>query len=616
MCGITGWIDFKQPLHQQESILRKMTDTLKHRGPDDQNIWLSSHAAFGHRRLIVVDPKGGAQPMQRNDRNGTYTLVYNGELYNTEELRSKLIEKGHAFTGHSDTEVLLASYIEWKEKCVEKLNGIYAFAVWDDLKQQLFAARDRLGVKPFFFSIKDSRLLFGSEPKAILAHPDAFPVIDREGLLEILALGPSKTPGAGIYKGMRELKPGHTLTFNHHGLKETSYWELSSERHSHSLNETVERIRELVKDAITRQTFADLPVGTFLSGGLDSSAISAISSQAYSDRTGRKLNTYSIDYEGNETHFISSVFQPNADQEYIDEVSAYLNTSHRDYIISTPVLVEHLKEAIHFRDMPGYADIDASLLWFCKQLKKDVTVALSGECADEIFGGYPWFHNPETASKEGFPWIRSMTDRQNLLNDQWGNRLNLADYAQQRFAETIERTPLDPSESANEKARRQMFYLNQHWFMAALLERKDRMSMGASLEVRVPFADHRLVEYVWNVPWEMKRLNEREKGLLREAMKGFLPARIIERKKSPYPKTFNPLYTQMAGDWLKESISHSSAPILELFSKEKLKTLIDTNGESFLTPWYGQLMKGPQLLAHLAQLNQWLEDYRIRFDER
>lgn len=616
MCGITGWIDFKRSLRNQGDCLSEMARTLTHRGPDEQNIWLSEHAAFGHRRLIVVDPEGGRQPMQRTDNNGTYTIVYNGELYNTEEVRTELKACGHTFLSYSDTEVLLKAYIEWKEDCVLKLNGIFAFAIWDEARQTLFAARDRLGVKPFFYQSKDKSLLFASEPKGILAHPDARPVVDREGLLELLALGPSKTPGAGIYKGMKELKAGHTLVFNHQGIKEKAYWELSSNAHHESLSTTIEQIRELLTDAIIRQTFADRYVGTFLSGGLDSSAITAIASNAYVSRTGKRLNTYSIDYEGNDEHFTASVFQPNADQDYIDEVSSYLSTDHHSYIIPTSVLVEHLKKAVFFRDMPGYADIDASLLWFCVQLKKDVTVALSGECADEIFGGYPWFHNPETASKDGFPWIRSINDRKQLLNDKWHSRLNLSDYARQRFQETQSKTPLDHSESAEEKSRRQLFYLNQHWFMAALLERKDRMSMGASLEVRVPFADHRLVEYVWNVPWDMKYYNNREKGLLRSALTGLLPNRIIERKKSPYPKTFHPDYTKKVAEWLSESIMHSNAPILEIFSKDKLIKLVETGGESFKTPWYGQLMKGPQLLAHLAQMNQWLEEYKITIDER
>ncbi|TGA97122.1 asparagine synthase (glutamine-hydrolyzing) [Sporolactobacillus shoreae] len=611
MCGITGWIDWRRDLRNEEETIEKMARTMEHRGPDDLNTWLSDHAALGHARLVVVDPAGGRQPMKKTVRDNDYVLVYNGELYNTEDIRTDLLKAGYTFKGHSDTEVLLTAYIEWKEECLRHFNGIFAFAIWDQKEKTLFAARDRLGVKPFFYSEEGGRLLFGSELKAILAHPDVRASIDREGLSEVFGLGPSKTPGHGIYRGIRDLRPAHAFKYTKDGLNIWRYWNVKSAVHTDSLPDTVAHIRDLLKDAVERQLYADVPVTTFLSGGLDSSGISAIASE-YFKKTGRPpLHTYSIDYKGNDQYFHTSKFQPNSDGPFIEEVSNYLGTVHHNLVIDNEQLVDYLKKAIVVRDMPGYADVDSSLLWFCEGIRKDYTVALSGECADEIFGGYPWFHSPETSAKEGFPWMRSTEARQELLNDKWGSRLNLKEYALRRFNETVAETPRLESESAVDAKRRELFYLNMNWFMTALLDRKDRMSMGASLEVRVPFADHRIVQYLWNVPWEMKMLGGREKGILRAALEGYLPYDVLYRKKSPYPKTYHPNYTAAVSSWLQKVIDKPSSPLLEFTDKSKVQSIIDSQGTSFKVPWFGQLMSGPQLIAHLAMINEWLETYNV-----
>lgn len=616
MCGITGWIDWKQNLREEGKTIEKMARTMEHRGPDDLNTWVTDKAAFGHARLVVVDPEGGRQPMKKTVREQDYVLVYNGELYNTEEIRAELLRAGYRFNGHSDTEVLLTAYIEWHEECLNHFNGIFAFAIWDEKKEKLFAARDRLGVKPFFYSEKDSGLLFGSELKAILAHPNVRASIDREGLSEIFGLGPSKTPGHGIYCGIRDLRPAHALTYTKDGLKIWRYWNVKSAPHTDTLPDTIAHIRYLLKDAVERQLYADVPVTTFLSGGLDSSGISAIASAYFKQKHRPPLHTYSIDYRGNGQYFKTSKFQPDSDAPYVAEVSEYLGTVHHNLVIGNEQLVAYLRKAIAVRDMPGYADVDSSLLWFCEGIRKEFTVALSGECADEIFGGYPWFHSPETSAKEGFPWMRSTEARQALLNDKWGSRLNLKAYALMRFNETIAETPRLESESAIDARRRELFYLNMNWFMTALLDRKDRMSMGASLEVRVPFADHRIVQYLWNVPWEMKMLGGREKGILRAALKDYLPDDVLYRKKSPYPKTYHPKYTEAVSAWLQQVIDSPGAPLLEFTDKQKLQSIIDTKGDSFKVPWFGQLMSGPQLIAHLAMINEWLETYHVDIVDR
>ncbi|HEX7065969.1 MAG TPA: asparagine synthase (glutamine-hydrolyzing) [Bacillales bacterium] len=616
MCGITGWIDWDRDLEHETPVLERMARTLRRRGPDDLNTWTSPCAAFGHTRLIVVDPDGGKQPMTRMYGGRSYTIVYNGELYNTEDLRRELLEKGYRFRGHSDTEVLLTSYIEWGPDCLERLNGIFAFAVWNEKQHELFMARDRLGVKPLFYSEKHGYLLFGSEQKAILAHPDVRPLVDREGLSEIFGLGPSRTPGHGVYKDMDELRPAHALLYNRDGLKTWRYWDVESEEHSDSVEETVEKVRELFQDAVKRQLVADVPVAAFLSGGVDSSAITAVAAHVFHERGKAALDTYSIDYDENEKFFESSKFTPDPDGPWVDKVSRFLGTQHQRLIMDNQLLAKYLKDAVHARDLPGYADIDSSLLWFCEGIKEGATVGLSGECADEILGGYPWFHSPETSAEEGFPWMRSTAARQSLLSPEWQKKLNLRDYVLSRFNDTMNETPALEGESPTDVKRRQLFYLNMHWFMAALLDRKDRMSMAASLEVRVPFADHRLVEYLWNVPWSVKMLDNREKGIFRRAMKGLLPDDVLYRKKSPYPKTFHPEYKKTVFQWFSEIVNTPSSPILQLMDKKKLQEIIDTEGEAFDVPWYGQLMAGPQLIAHLAQINTWLEDYNVEIVDR
>lgn len=614
MCGITGWVDWDQDLKHQKSTIKKMVQTLTKRGPDASNIFCNLLAALSHTRLIVVDPVGGVQPMTKSKDSKTYTIVYNGELYNTEELRKELMERGYQFRSHSDTEVLLTAYIEWKEDCVHFLNGIYAFAIWDATCEKLYMARDRLGVKPLFYKYNGKSLLFGSELKAILAHPQVKAEIDQEGLQELFGLGPSRSPGHGIFRGISELRPAHFLTFDRNGLRVQRYWNVKSEKHVHSVDETIEHVRFLIKDAIERQLVADVPICTFLSGGVDSSAITAVASKYFQTNGRGKLHTYSIDYEENSAYFQKSLFQPDEDRPWIEKVVQYLGTCHHSVILSHQQLAENLKEAVIAKDLPGMADIDSSLLLFSKEIKNHFTVALSGECADEIFGGYPWFYKEELLKNDGFPWMQSESERHNLLLPKWQEKLKLKEYVKMRYEETLHEVPKLEGEDPVEARRREMFYLNMTWFMATLLERKDRMSMAKSLEVRVPFADHRIVEYAWNIPWQMKRLGEREKGLLRKALEGILPTDVLYRKKSPYPKTHHPKYTQLVKEMLKQILQKKNSPILQLIDKEKLKELLDSD-ESKSFPWFGQLMTGPQLIAHLVQMNIWLDLYNVNFVE-
>ncbi|SFB39903.1 asparagine synthase (glutamine-hydrolysing) [Cohnella sp. OV330] len=615
MCGITGWIDWNRDLTQQADVLERMTETLELRGPDASGTWLSRHCAFGHRRLSVMDPANGAQPMIRPSKEAEdhdCVIVYNGELYNAPELKRELLSLGYAFKTSCDTEVLLQAYVEWGPACVERLNGIFAFAVWHSLEQTLFAARDRLGVKPFFYRHDDVRLLFGSEPKAVLAHPDVEPEIDGEGLAELFVLGPARTPGHGIWRGLSELKPGQTLTFDRNGLRIRTYWQLESREHEDDEAATAARIGELLADTLERQLASDVPVCTLLSGGLDSSALTALA-VAYYNRTGQgNVETYSVDYVDNDKHFKAHAFQPNADAPWIERMVEHLRTVHHPIQFDTPELVEALEAAVRAKDYPGMADIDASLYLFCKEIKKGATVAVSGEAADEVFGGYPWFHRKEALEANTFPWSLSVDLRESILSPGVLESVRPREYVADRYAQAVSEVPALPGENEEQRLMRRMSYLNITRFMPTLLDRKDRMSMAAGLEVRVPYCDHRLVDYVFNVPWKIKQAGDREKGILRKSLEGVLPHDVLYRKKSPYPKTHNPNYLSAVKTRLLERLDDASSPLLQLIDGKKVRQIAETADASTNLPWFGQLMSGPQLFAYLLQVDYWLRSYKVR----
>ncbi|MEG0307146.1 MAG: asparagine synthase (glutamine-hydrolyzing) [Clostridium sp.] len=609
MCGIAGWIDYEKDIKSKESIITNMSKTLVRRGPDAGGVYASENACLIHRRLIVIDAENGKQPMSYKKGNKNYTLVYNGELYNTTELRRELISLGYEFKGHSDTEVLLAAYVCFGDSCVEKFNGIYAFAVWDEVNKRLFLARDRMGVKPLFYYYYHGGIVFGSQIKTLLKNPMVKPIIDNDGLKEIFMLGPGRTIGEGIIKGVKEIKPGQFLVFDKNGVNINTYWSLKAKEHEDDVKTTVEKTRSLIKDAIEDQLVSDVPLCCFLSGGLDSSIISNIAADYYKKEGKGQLTTYSVDYDDNEKYFTKSIFQPDSDMEYIKIMTDKIRSNHEQVILQNYDLAEALEAATDARDLPGMADIDSSLLLFCKEVKKNFTVAVSGECADEIFGGYPWYHNSEILFEDSFPWSRSLEIRNSILKD--GVLKNGDEYVFQRYSDTVNRTDKLPTDSVLDSRMREMFMLNINWFMQTLLDRKDRMSMYNGLEVRVPFCDHRLVEYAYNMPWNIKSLGGREKGIVRESMIGVLPDKVLWRKKSPYPKTHNPIYMKIVSQKVKEILKDKNSVVANILSHENVQGIIN-NPYAITIPWYGQLMKAPQILAYIIQLDYWFKENNIQ----
>lgn len=609
MCGITGIINFKKNIKNQETILKKMMNTLFHRGPDKQNMYISNNALLGHDRLIVVDPSGGNQPMRKLIHNNEYIIVYNGELYNTEDIRTDLKMKGYNFDSYSDTEVILTAFIEYGIECVKMFNGIFAFSIYDKKNNLVYIARDQMGVKPLFYTKVNDTILFASEIKSLFKYPNIKPIVDRNSLTELFSIGPAISPGSALYKGIKELPPSHYAIIKDDQIIIKEYWHLEAKVFNESIDECVYNTRNLLTDSIRKQLISDVPVCTFLSGGLDSSIISYVASEVFKNKN-MKLTTYSIDYTDNDKYFKSSLYQPTSDNYWAQEMANILNTNHIKVELEQEDLFNALEDAVIGRDMPGMVDIDSSLFLFCKEVRKDFVVALSGECADEIFGGYPWFTRKEFINLNTFPWSNSLSNRKIILNDSLKN-LEIEEFAANKYNETISKVPHLPNESKEEYRMKELFYLNLRWFMVTLLNRKDRMSMANSLEVRVPFADIRLVEYAFNIPREIKLLKGREKGLLRKAFEGLLPDDIIYRKKSPYPKTYNPKYTDLVCKCMDKILKDKTSPILELIDYKIVKEIIDTRCKSYPIPWYGQLMTGPQLLAYLIQINIWLEKYNV-----
>ena len=614
MCGIVGFVNYKKELPNKKNVINTMTQTLSNRGPDEEGLYLNNNVALGHKRLIVIDPQGGKQPMVQRFNQGEYIIVYNGQIYNTKELRKTLTENGFAFYSHSDTEVLLKSYIHYGKDVVNHLNGIFAFAIWNTKTEELFIARDHFGVKPLFYTEFDGGLIFASELKAIFKYPNFEKIIDSQGISELFGIGPSHTPGFTVYKNIYEIKPAHFAVYNKSGLHIEQYWKLKSKRHLEDFEETSHHLEELLKDSISRQLVSDMPICTFLSGGLDSSIITKFTSDYLQKEDMAPLDTYSVDYVDNDKNFVKSDFQPNSDNYYIELMNKNCYSTHHIVMLDTPELAASLKEAMIARDMPGMADVDSSLYLFCKEVKKEKTVSLMGECADEIFGGYPWFFREDSLNSGTFPWSIAINERNNLLNPSISSKINLKDYINFRYNQSLSNVEILDSDSYDTAEKRKISYLTITWFMQTLLERADRMSMANGFEVRVPFCDYRLAEYMYNVPWEMKAYQGREKGLLRHIMKGYLPDEIVDRKKSPYPKTFNPTYLTAVKNMLTEIMKDSSRPINYLLNRDFILDILNTDGKAFSRPWFGQLMTGPQLIAYLCQVDMWLERYQPKIE--
>lgn len=616
MCGIAGFFnasaDFTESGGLYEKILYDMKDSLVHRGPDSDGVRLFKHCGIAHTRLAIIDILKGIQPMSRKLDGFSYHIVYNGEIYNTDRLRKKLKNAGWNFVSDSDTEVILLSFLQYGPEFVNKLDGIFAFAIYDERHETIYLYRDSFGIKPLFYTVKDGTIIFASEPKSLFKFPNVEAVLDRAGINEVFGVGPARIPGSGVFKGVHEVKPGCFLSCSRYGIKNNCYWHLKSKPHEDSYEKTVEKTGYLVEDAIKRQMVSDVPICTFLSGGVDSSLVSAVCAKELKKK-GERLVTYSFDFTGNDKYFKANSFQPSQDRPYVDKMVEFLGSEHHYLECDYETQADLLYASVDSHDLPCMADVDSSLVHFCREVSKNHKVVLTGECADEVFGGYPWFHKEEFLKSHTFPWTPDLSPRKELMRDDVLDVIKIDEFVNRAYADAVSEVSLLPGEDETESSRRQIGYLNIRFFMQTLLNRMDRTSMHSGLEARVPFADRKLVEYIFNVPWNMKAHDGVVKNMLRQSSRDKLPEEILFRRKSPYPKSYNPYYEELLTKRLKEVLKDGDSPLLEIIDIKKLERFMQSV-KDYGAPWYGQLMAGPQMLAYLIQIDYWMKKYNVKLE--
>ncbi|SFP42880.1 asparagine synthase (glutamine-hydrolysing) [Amycolatopsis arida] len=606
MCGIVGWLDFARDLRREQDVLDTMTDTMADRGPDDRGTWLSPHVALGHRRLAVIDVAGGAQPMTADvgPDGSPVVLVYSGEVYNFRELRAHLTQLGHRFSTRSDTEVVLRAYLEWGAGCVERLNGMFAFAVWDSVREKLLLARDRLGIKPLYYAPGPSGVLFASEPKGVLANPHFTPSLSLEAL-PILFNPRLALPGETPIDGLREVKPGHVVRIDRRGCYEYPYWRLVSREHTDDLATTVRTVRELLEDIVERQLVADVPRAAMLSGGLDSSAIAALAARSLARSGEGPLVTYSVRFDGEEENFRSTSLRPERDSPYAAMVARHIGADHVEVVLKAGDVAEAIPSARRARDLPSIGQFDASMYLMFAALRERSTVALSGEAADELFGGYPWFHDPGTVWRETFPWLGDAPRLTDCLAEDVRQELRPGELEADRYSTLRAQVPRLPGEDGVNARMREVLFFSSQGPLSMLLDRKDRMSMAVGLEVRVPFCDHRLLEYVWNVPWSMKIADGREKSLLRMAVADLLPEDVLLRPKSAYPAMHDPAHDDAIRAAARDMVDDCSSPLWELLDRHKVLELTDRRAPTMTHA------STAHLLIPLVELDVWMREHRL-----
>lgn len=607
MCGIAGWVDFARPVDQD--LARTMTATMARRGPDAEGLWTGDHVALGHRRLSVIDLEGGCQPMVAEEAPGSRAaLTYSGETYNFQELRSQLKSLGHHFTSRSDTEVVLRAYLQWGAGLATRLEGIYAFAVWDMDREELVLVRDRMGVKPLYYAETPSGVLFGSEPKAILAHPEFKAVLDADGLRDILSV--AKVPGHAIFRGMREVPAGCTVRVNRAGLTEDRYWQLEVAEHTDSLDRTIHTVRELLESVVEQQMVSDVPLCTLLSGGLDSSSLTALAAQVTRRKGLGQIRSCSVtdpDLDG------TAGAGANEDHIYARLLAEHVDSLHSELPLHAPdLLAPDLRASVlNAYDLPiAKGDEHASLHMLFGIVRGHSTVALSGECGDEVFGGYRWQRDPDAVFSTTFPWVHE--GRHNyqgndvVFTPDLLAKLDLDAYERDCHSKAVaEISAGDHLDDPAEARYREVTYLALTRHAQVLFDRKDRMSMACGLEVRVPFADHRLVEYTFNVPWAMKSFDGREKSLLRAAMKDLLPEAVAQRVKTPYPSIRADAYNRTLRERLADVVLTGSSPLAPLLSS-RLGTRIRQDGPAALEEGMSRAA-----LETTLQLDGWLRTYDV-----
>jgi len=597
MCAINGFLNYNYTKQQAKNIFNKMQQVFS---PDIKN----TDKMYLHSQVCL-----GANPLKYTLRGKSYTIVYQGKLDNFNQLKQTLLNLHISLRTNLDAEVIVKLFALNGTKTFRKLKGNFAFAIYENTNKRLYLVRDQLGIKPLFYTCQNGKLVFASKIKSLFVHPTIIPCVDLNGLRELFGVCPARTPGKTVYKNISEIKPGEYACWQNGKLTTKTYFRLISRPHRANSATTMKKIKSMLANIIAQQTNSDEKIGYMLSGGLDSSTITALASNQE-----KRLKTFSVDYVGNQENFKPTDFSPTRDNYYIDLVAKQYHVQHDYKVLNSSDLCYALHEALLARDYPSMADIDSSLLLFCRILKKDIDVCFSGEFADEIFCGYPWFYRADTARATTFPWSINLDVRENTIAKHLRTKVNLKDFVAHSFANAVAEVPLSPTDSAADRQMKTYSYLTMRWFGLNLLERGDRMSTRCGLEIRIPFADLRLVQYVYNIPWTMKNYGNQEKGILRSAMVDLLPREIIARKKCPYPKTVDPTYTSLVEQRVRGLLTDEEHPLWQIVDIDYVRQVLNNTNSHNTRPWFGQLMQRPQYLAFIYQIAMWLVEYQVQLE--
>lgn len=574
MAGIAGMVSASEDILQKSVNICAMSEAIRTRGASGAGHYISPHAAF-LRRIGPFGPKSGSSFVTELFIEGkTYVLTLDGTIYNKKELSCDLEALGIRCSVLNCSEILIHAYVKWKEKLFSKINGSFAFALWIQEDDTLILVRDHHGTKPLYYSITEQILIFASNIKGITCHPLFETSLDIEGLSELICLSPRHTPGCGVIKGIHQVRPGHYLHFSRDGAKTVRYWILDKAEHEDDLMQTLETIRDLVVDSVKRQMYSDVPLCGFLSGGLYSSLITAIVADYPMLLNSSIYNTWSVDFERSNRYLRFKGQSNDSDIPWIRWVCRRAQTRHHYIILSSSDMTESLLEAEEARGIPGMPDYDTSLLLLCRELQKDYNIVLSGDCSDEVFGSGIRIGEHFATGKKRLPWTSNLAEKISIFKNDIVDLIKPYEFIEKCYEEALTDYPKFAVHDTCLKKENEAQWFSLYWNLPCYLERLDKMSMAFGLETRVPFCDARLTEYFWNIPQELKRLNNMDRGLLREAMRGYLPSDILERKKNPYPRFHDPDYETRIKNMLSETVLDPCSPIKYLLNLKTLESMM------------------------------------------
>ncbi|WFE54844.1 asparagine synthase (glutamine-hydrolyzing) [Micromonospora sp. WMMD1155] len=610
MCGIAGTVSFTRGAGDHHVLGQPISCTVHRSEPGSRRSWSARHARITATGVTAVDLVDGLHQSLTVDQAaiGTTVLAGTGTLFNAAELRRQLSARGHSFDGAGCAEVVLRAYQQWGTACAERLRGMFALAIWDAKREQLILVRDRFGIEPLYYTDTGDGFAFDSTPNGLFAGGLVRPVVDQDGLRELFGFTP--TPGMSVFKGVREVLPGEIVTYGRDGLARRRYWTISARLHTDDPETTTARVRQILQDSVRRQVAPGVPLCTMLSGGLDSSAISALASHGM---PGTPLHTFSLEYTHHLKHFRPDELHDSLDSPYVAQMVAFLGSEHDELRLDASDLVDPAQHLSVVRAM-GQPVVGLDMYVAFQRLAQrigDITApVLAGDGADELFGGYIWFQDPWYVKTATFPWLGAfhrMEMVSGLVDRTLMKELDVPEYISVRYEEALREVPLTGEEDATERRMRELTYLNLTRYLRIVLDRRDRLGHVGMVQARVPFVDHELVDYVYSVPWAQKNSGGQEKYLLRAAVRELLPGSILQRKKSPFPTTQDPVYRLGVRARL-QAIVESGSPVVDLLDPARVRSVLTD-------PSFGLSTGVNRMSIEMAlQLHHWIADCGVTLD--